>query len=399
MTELSINDNFWELYNFNKKYLLPKLQKLKINLNSKVVSDLYNIFSSTTTKDFYEYTNHNNSIEGLSKILKSNFLPTQIKKFIQTNLEKSYIQITSKNYKIIFYVLITKEFKEISKTKEFKENLLKAYDNVIRMYEFKKTIVKSFNKCLKIFYVPTKFKKFLNENNKIIGAENVNSGVTSSNHSEFQNKNICSTQIKEFILIFREEEFMKVLFHELMHFLSLDLSKIIYSKKGKIIDSLEQLLAKNIKNILPDYSSDFVLLNESCAELNAVLINTAYVAYNLCKNNKKDFGIYLNKILNYELSFSLFQTSKIFLTKQVKEKTNYVAYFLIKTLLMIKLGCLESLDYLIPGTETTYIKYFAYAISKFNKNKLKIFEPYIKIIKTLDKKSFLFQTCRMTNFG
>lgn len=170
----------------------------------------------------------------------------------------------------------------------------------------------------------SRLKKLMpNDEGKYIGTEHVNSGVTTSyfNHS-----------IPNHTVVFRDEELLKLIIHELIHNLNFD-----YGLTNFKIDFHE------LFNVQPNYP---LVINEAYTETVACILNSVLV----CIEKKTlDFRIFKSYILR-ELLFNLYQTSKILnyfkifdsrnLNKpwssdtRFKQKSNVLAYFFIKTALL-----------------------------------------------------------------
>ena len=124
----------------------------------------------------------------------------------------------------------------------------------------------------------TPFTKKFNKKSIILGPKEINTGFTTYQHK------LC---------IFREEELNKVLIHELIHYLQLDLG---YIKSNRI---------SNYFNINPNIE---IRLNEAYTEILALIINVSINSY--LNKGRKNYS-FANKMINYELKFTLYQISKI----------------------------------------------------------------------------------------
>ena len=145
------------------------------------------------------------------------------------------------------------------------------------------------------------------------------------------------------ILIYREEEWFKVLIHETFHSLCLDFNNMHLEKlNGKI---------RSLININSEYN-----LFESYTETWACILNSCFNSLKLIeyKSNLKDFLLYLDFCLHFERIFSLFQCVKVLdhmglKYKNIvnntssnnslkilfyKENTNVFAYYVVKCILL-----------------------------------------------------------------
>ena len=148
-------------------------------------------------------------------------------------------------------------------------------------------------------------------------------------------------QEKGEILIFREEEWEKVLIHETMHAMCLDFSGLDYlNLKNKM---------KNIFKIKSDFE-----ISESYTESWATILNCCFISYNLLDdtNDIENFLLFTDFCIQLERMFSLFQMIKMlhfmglryqnlykvdavsssFRKILYKEDTNVLSYYVIKTI-------------------------------------------------------------------
>ena len=161
----------------------------------------------------------------------------------------------------------------------------------------------------------------------IIGVENVNTAVTLR----------CAP--KGEIIIYRNEEWMKVFIHETFHSFGLDLNQ-----------QSVQILKSKIKNLFP-IDSDFAV-DEAYSETWARIMNTAFTSYDAMKKSngtKEDFLLYMTFSLQTERLFALEQINKVlefmglsyeilwgesdiddYLRKNLyREKTSVFAYYIL----------------------------------------------------------------------
>ena len=188
------------------------------------------------------------------------------------------------------------------------------------------------SKSLNIFIYLTDFKRIIPDNNyTILGAYNVNGGFTTT----------CDKNSE--IVVYRKEEWFKVLIHETFHNLGLDFSKM----------NTNQFHSK-IKQIFP-INSKFNIFESYC-EFWARILNSAFCSYNVIdnKNDKDAFKTFLDFFIQIERLFSLFQCNKILKFLGIsyqnlyetdngshiarenlyKEKTNVFAYYIVTAFLL-----------------------------------------------------------------
>ena len=150
-------------------------------------------------------------------------------------------------------------------------------------------------------------KKVLRKNSQKITPLNVNSG---SNRFSDTESEIC---------IFRREECIKVIFHEIIHGLR-------FSQLGDHDMITERLCQKY------DLLSEDILIDESYTEIWAKIFNCYFVSS--LTNSDKKFQHFCT-MLSLEKEFSLYQANKIYqFIKKSKDKnldreTNVSAYFLV----------------------------------------------------------------------
>ena len=188
------------------------------------------------------------------------------------------------------------------------------------------------SKSLNIFIYLTDFKRIIPDNNyTILGSYNVNGGFTTT----------CDKNSE--IVVYRKEEWFKVLIHEAFHNLGLDFSKM----------NTNQFHSK-IKQIFP-INSKFNIFESYC-EFWARILNSAFCSYNVIdnKNDKDAFKTFLEFFIQIERLFSLFQCNKILKFLGIsyqnlyetdngshiarenlyKEKTNVFAYYIVTAFLL-----------------------------------------------------------------
>jgi hypothetical protein len=190
------------------------------------------------------------------------------------------------------------------------DSLIKKIDSIFNFFDL--ITKKNNNYYLEIFL--SEKKKYLNENLDGFYPDNINSGATIPGY---------------FIYIYRKEELIKVLFHELIHYLNLDM--IDYQNYFRSIYS----------NI--NLNADMINPNEAYTEVLALLLLNIWEYYYL--NVDINLNNYVNKKLTLELGWSYYQISKIlkyfkcynsyeelFTSKcQFIQKTNVLSYFFLKT--------------------------------------------------------------------
>lgn len=174
-------------------------------------------------------------------------------------------------------------------------------------------------------YLSNKAKKISNNKIKILGSDNINSGVTVFKYD--QEQPVITT-------VYRTEELYKVIIHELVHNFKYD-----FAFEDININVSDYL------NISPKMK---LTPNESYTEVVALIISTMTESYLF--DNCNNFRLF-NFFLEYEIQFSLFQCAKILKfygfkntddffkpydnLDRFKQHTNVFSYFFIKTALLV----------------------------------------------------------------
>ena len=215
-------------------------------------------------------------------------------------------------------------------------------------------------KNLTIYLFLTDYKKKLHaDKNEILGPININSGLS----------NICSKNSN--IIIFRKEEWFKVLIHETFHNFNLDFCY-----------SINRYSIKDIFKKLFCIKSGFEISEIYCESM-ARLINDIYIGiFSLNYNNYYDFYEQFKIMFTYEIKFSIIQANKILsymnlsydkiieknklLLDNYNEKTNIFCYYIGVALVFININ--EYIDFIYNNN---------YNILRFNHDNI---DKYIKFI-------------------
>jgi len=200
-------------------------------------------------------------------------------------------------------------------------NVIEKKNIINKIYIITKWIHSLNNKYkIKLIYFDTPLTKIINKSDNFLSSQNVNSGSSSSNI---------------FIMIWRREEFTKVLIHELIHYLDLDV---------KYDDSFNNIINYQLGNLnFP------VIINETITEIQAQLLHTIFISFIKGKTFNKSFD-YFKTLYNYELIYSLYQFSKIMnfysikefneknLTEKFNQTSNVFSYYILKSILTLNFG-------------------------------------------------------------
>jgi hypothetical protein len=221
------------------------------------------------------------------EIYNSKFFPTYIKKYIKENelYQLTYTcAINGRTIQIHFTLFSEKELLNLDD---------KYLTNIKMIYIWLKICAsyssKSCAKTLDIYIYQTPFLKELPDKvTTTLGVEHVNTAFTIS----------CSPESE--IVIFRKEEWFKVLIHETFHAYGLDSGS---NNKNQLLKLLGQLFP-----IDSDYD-----ISEAYAETWARIMNAGLCSFNALEN-KKDLSMFINYMtfnLQLERLFALYQCNKV----------------------------------------------------------------------------------------
>tara|TARA_B100001093_G_scaffold518032_2_gene601484 strand:- start:986 stop:2176 length:1191 start_codon:yes stop_codon:yes gene_type:complete len=228
----------------------------------------------------------------------------------------------------------------------------------------------------------TKVYKTLPDNPVItLSQNNCNSAVTYS----------CSEYGE--LLVFREEEWFKVMIHELCHSLCLDFSRMKV-ENSKINRNLNKLFGIKLN----------MNVSEMYCEYWATILNSCFKGYKLLDNKEdiKNFRLYSNICINLEKLYSVYQLVKILdymglryedlilknrINKTLyKESTNVFCYYILKSVLLYNSNefiewCLKHNTLLlnIDKSPTTIHSLFLFILSNYKKVK------YLNLVNNVEK--------------
>jgi hypothetical protein len=274
------------------------------------------------------------------KTFNATSFPKEIREHIDTatNYSLSYtFSLFDRNINILFIVEETNPQLQIDYYNEYVEKIL-VWLYIINEYSSKKC---SKNITLYIYFTSLK-KKLPNSNIHILGENNVNTAFT------------YSCPVNSEIVIFRKEEWFKVLMHETFHNFALDFSDM---------NSQSTICKERILSVFP-INSD-VNLYEAYTEFWAELMNALFCSYYLTMNKANQQSMseteLMNELLsnfyffiNFERTYGFFQlvktldfmglTYKDLYSKKpdsvalrntlYKENSNILSYYVIRPILM-----------------------------------------------------------------
>lgn len=315
----------------------------------------------------YDYYQHyNNDFIEIKDIYVNPFISYQINEWIHLNMKYKYI-CSNNMYNI-----------KIFTKNKINSKIINNIHNAIIFFN----LVTNKKKFIHLTIYLTPFKKELKEK---LNSNSVNTGST--NYSK--------------IIIWREEELIKVLIHELIHYNNIDMNDDTY-------------ISNKIKKIVNVDENSSIKINEAYTELLAIFLHSVFLTLKIKK--KFDFDT-LKKILLIETCWSIYQTAKILnhfkcfnsfndiLNKNINckiiQSTSVFSYFIVKTTLLYNINNFFSL--LMDMNQQTfefidsienYNKFYNFIIKCFKNNKLN------NIIDSLLKKKNLkyIETMKMGYF-
>ena len=388
--DIKIKYKLENIKNINNTYTFDIFKYLYSNnllksLISDNLDDLKTIVNNNDKDGFNSWINYygNNVMEEIKNLLNKvpdnlvnrHINPELINGFVETNiLDFIFNNITHKFITTINYKNITinlKIYGDLTRT-QFNDLVLRII--LIGLYKsVEEPIV--FNIDIYLTDLKKNIKKSLNDKEIILGSRETNSGF-------------AITGIM--LCLYRSEELNKVIIHELVHYLELDLGHIQFPNFHKHF------------NINPN--TDFIRINESYTEILGVVINSI-----LTTSNIED----TKYILNYELKYSCYQVAKIlqlygfnnsydFFYKEYdnnnlfKQNTSILSYFILKTAIMYNLDdFLEK--YMNKSEEINSNNYHHYIIKISHEySYINIINDFITFIRNNEKNNELYLSLRMT---
>ena len=286
---------------------------------SKLYKDIYDSYLNITAFNV-DYNNY--PIVMPEIITKTKFLDSEINGFITDNkINQIHSSHSINNFPIDIFLNVF-EINSNGNINQYIKYIL-TWLTICFKYSSKECI-----KSLQIHVFFTPFKKKLPDTiEHILGAKHVNSGVT----------NAC--KIDGEIVVYREEEWFKVLIHETMHAFGFDFSRYMIDVKPEMVKIF------NVK-------SDFLIF-EAYSETWARLINCSFCGFKNIKNKKdeKNFIINVDFCFELERKFSAFQCVKILdfmkcryddliepinnkIIEKYNEKSNVLSYYVISSIFM-----------------------------------------------------------------
>ena len=204
------------------------------------------------------------------------------------------------------------------------------------------------NMTIPIFFAVTPIKKNFSKRDTCIG-NNANTGATF---------HMLDKPFK--ITIYREEEYMKVMLHELIHFLKLD-----FKNTPDIVDKMKKRLRLKTKD-------KYYNLFEAYTDFFAIVLNVCYNSFLVNKGVEELMGIeieYMKSVANKILS--LFgMTHVLHGNRKLNQTSNIMSYYILK------LGCFLDIDYFLENFMLGNVKWNKTNINKFYDSIIEQLEKY-----------------------
>jgi hypothetical protein len=373
------------------KYLYTNNLLLKplSSYDSDKQTEFVDIINSDNKSLLLDWINANGRfiMRHLNLLVQTNRIPSNLYNVeIDTNMMNEFVELelmefihNKLNYKhihTISYNNLTIKLTIYSKNKTLPKKMLEDIILRIIICGLFKSTHNNININVDIYLTPFKKKCEYSQGIDVIGPREINSGASITNTKLF---------------IFRQEELNKVLVHELIHYLELDLNEVPF---------LDCSTYFNIS------SNNEIRLNEAYTEIMALMINT------IIFSDKVDV---IKDILNKELKYSMYQSAKILSLFNFKnaheffkqcdcdnfrQNTDIFSYFIVKTAILLNLDDFLKLYYNGKITRLNFKEYIL-AIT-LSKKYMSLIDKFMKIIHSnkhfLKHPKTLLNTLRMTYY-
>lgn len=322
--------------------IINKLSNIELKKNYK--------FSLNLNKSYKEF---NNKKESIRKYNEEKITEFDTDYFLNSYNYTPKLQKSIKNLKKLIKIKYefnnTEVFLDIYYNKLSKNKISEILNLINFNIILFKNIHNKVRKQVNINILLTNNKKTININkNNQLTKGNINSGYT---QNTFDNTN-------NFIVVYRSEELLKVITHEMIHLYNLHLHKSLNIKINKLI-----------KN-----NNRFFSIYESYTEAFAIIFYTFYYS----KVNNEDY----NDLMKNQIKFNYVQVAKLLYSqnilninelKLINEETNAISYYLLKNLILtnfnkFKLIFNKNNGYLLENEERV-IKFDKILINSFKTDK------------------------------
>ena len=299
------------------EYIFRNINKFKKG-NTKILEKYYNLFSDKKSLKY--------SISKVDSNLKTTYMNNP---FISGNIKTKISNLKSRYNYVIKYD--TFEIQLQIHCNETEDHISKLVHHIcscvsimIQLDSHSKTILKL---CL---YLTDETKHI----DRDISHENVNSG----------------SQYMNLIEIWRKEEVLKVLFHELIHFFNYD-SSVRSDKHNVLFDY----------NSFYDLQLDSLSIYEAYTEFWALMLHCYYLSTVTCSENVNEFELFqiyfsIEKYYSQDLCYYLINKIKLFNIHQV----NFVCYYISKYQILDDLKKFISLFKILNINNIKYASFIGY---------------------------------------
>lgn len=254
-----------------------------------------------------ELTQVSSNSQLMNQLLDSLFIPFTVISWIEQNVNKMF-NITFSNVTLRIFI----------DSHQHLENINDIIRNIVLIIKWLLSITDQIERIVNVDIFLSPYEK--HTNGKIFGYNEINSGVSYSGSCRASKCGCSDSRVQ----IFRKEEVYKVLIHELLHNLGVDLAKFNFTE--------------SIKHIHMHKKSHAILVNEAYTELIALYFHSVFYSY---KHN-----CLLTNVLDEEKSFTEKQINKVFNVSGIQshialskpnnfiQYTNVIPYYIIKYLLL-----------------------------------------------------------------
>jgi len=266
------------------------------------------------------------------KLFNANAFPEEVRKHIDETMQMCFsytFSLFNRDLKVKFIVEEPNEELLVHVYNDYVKKVL-VWFNFINKY----AVERQCSKSITVYIYLTSLKKKLPESNIHILEENhVNTAFT------------YTCQINSEIVVFRKEEWLKVLMHETMHNLALDFSDMNYKEVDSKIVELFPVTTRG---------NSFEAYTEFWAEILNASFCSYYMIPSMKKNAENEFIKNFEFFLQFEKVFGIFQMvktlnfmglkyedlysknikSKMIRDTLYKEKSNILSYYVIRVILL-----------------------------------------------------------------
>ena len=296
-----------------KLLVKDKFTKTQLNNYNKTIN-LINAKCLITMEYSGQSTNPITIEENFKFLFYSHYIADNIMTDIKKNMRNKYII----RYRFKTEILDINNIITIYSSSKDESKIWKLAESVIDRILFFNISLNT-NKSPNLLIFMSNQKKVIpvmNNNNNNNNNNNMNNNMNNKNSNlEFNPKHINSAVTDGTnIIIFREEELLKSILHEAIHFFKVDFSPNEYPT-SYINQYLTKYRITNIKN-------NTIRISESYTELLANLLNNIFISNN--SNNSNNLTELENNN-SKEINYSLFQVAKIFHSLGYKNTSDFLS--------------------------------------------------------------------------